>query len=257
LAASQSYGGHFRGLAGYYGGRSPDLVGGVLAVAPLAVGLVGFFKSRRLHPEAAWLAGASWAVPVAAAIAVSFALGKVATYAYHLTYLQPYLAVLTAAGVEGAWVPGSARRGMTFVAAVAVLSYAAAGADAAWRDPRYQPFRYDLAADYLRRLYRPGDAVVYAPQGLRRVMHYYYQPQGDELQLFVDPRRRDASRNAAEAVRDFLRRRPRRLWVVLTPPLPTDLPEAVGREVVGAGYLQGPAAVFGAVRVDLFVRSER
>lgn len=257
LAASQSYGGHFRGLAGYYGGRSPDLVGGALAVAPLAVGLVGFFKSRRLRPDAASLAGASWAVPVAAAIAVSFALGKVATYAYHLTYLQPYLAMLTAAGVEGAWVRGAARRGVTFVAAVAVLSYAAAGADAAWRDPRYQPFRYDLAADYLRRLYRPGDAVVYAPQGLRRVVHHYYRPAGAELQLFVDPRRWNASREAAKAMRDFLGRRPSRLWVVLTPPLPPELPEAVGREVMRAGYLHGPTAMFGTVRVDLFVRRER
>lgn len=254
LLMSQSYGGHFRGAAGYYGGRSPEVVEGALGVAPLALSLIGFLRSRRIRGDAASLAGASWAVPIAAAVAVSLAMGKVATYAYHLTYLQPYLAVLTAAAVEGAWKPGTPRRAVTLLAAAAVVSYAAAGADAAWRDRRYQPFRYDLAAGYLRRLYRPGDAVVYAPQGLRRVMHYYYQPQGPELQLFLDPSKREASREAARAVRGFLAGRPSRLWLVVTPPLPADLPEAVGRELIGAGYVQGPSAFFGAVRVDLFVR---
>ncbi|MDR7400581.1 MAG: glycosyltransferase family 39 protein, partial [Armatimonadota bacterium] len=254
LLMTQSYGGHFRGVAGYYGGRSPGPVEAVVGIAPLALSAVGFLVSRKKCAEAAFLVGSSWAVPVAVAAAVSLALGKIAAYPYHLTYVQPYLAVLTSAAVERAWRPGTPGRAVALLGAVAVVAYAAAGADAAWRDLRYQPFRYDLAAGYLRRLYRPGDAVAYAPQGLRRVMHYYYQPQADELQLYVDPRRRDASRKAAEAVRGFLGRRPSRLWVVLTPPLPPDLPELVGQEVVGAGYVRGPTAVFGAVRVDLFVR---
>lgn len=254
LLMSQSYGGHFMGAAGYYGGRSLEVVEGVLGVAPLALGLVGFLRSRRTCADAALFAGAMWAVPIAGAVAVSLALGKIATYSYHLTYLQPYLAVLTATAVEGAWKPGTPRRAAAFLAAAAVVGYAAAGADAAWREPRYQPFRYDLAAGYLRRLYRPGDAVVYAPQGLRRVMHYYYQPRGEELQLFVDVRKREASAQAATTVRGFVAGRPPRLWLVLTPPLPPDLPGAVARELIGAGYVQAPSAVFGAVRVDLFVR---
>lgn len=255
LVMTQVYGGHFLGAAGYYGGAAPGLVQALAGLAPAVAAAGGFALLLRMRADAARFVGWCWTLPLSLVVAVSFLLGKLAAYSYHLTYLQPFAAILTA-GLASA--PKGERRfpPLPMLALVTVLAYAAAGADGAWRDIRYQPFRYDLAAGYLRSLYRDGDTVVYLPQGLRRVMHQYYVPRGPQFELRFDPSRwsKEDAPGYRNTVKRLLAGAGGRVWVVATPPIPPGAMDAFVRAAEEAGYVRGPLAVFGEVNVAVLVR---
>jgi hypothetical protein len=227
-----------------------------LGLLPALLVAAGAVRASRVSREAARLCLMSWGLPLLVVAVLSWALGKVAAYTYHVLYLQPFVAMLLAAAVEDVWSGGRGARWLAQgLAFSVVLGYAAVGSDAAWRDVRYNPFRYDLAAAHLGRLVEPGDAVVYAPQGMRRLVHHYYVPPARELQLYVDFRDEVRSVEAAVvAIRDLLGERPRRVWLVVSPPVPAVLPEEVARALEQAGYVRGPASRFGAVTVAVAKR---
>jgi len=258
LVMTQVYGGHFLGTAGYYGGKTPDVWEALLGLVPLGVVVAGFFTLTKTQRQAARLVTWCWLVPVGGAVAVSFVLGKIAAYTYHLTYAQPFVATLAAGSVLPLWrtEAPTPRRLFAFGAAVVLLGYAAAGADAAWRDWRYDPFRPDLVAGYLSRLCRQEDTVVYMPQGIRRAVELYYVPPARaaeirfDLAVWVDPQRY----NLAAALREALGGGSSRVWVVSGYPLPPGAVEEVARVATEVGYVLGPVARFGGLRVGLLVR---
>ncbi len=260
LLMTQLYGGHWLGSAGYYGGKALGLWETALGLAPLCLLVFGFRRLWRSNRHATLLVACCWIVPLGAASALSLVLGKAMAYAYHLTYLQPFAAVLVcAAAVDclDAAAP-AARRLLHLLAGVVLLGYAAHGADAAWRDVTYQPFRYDLAASYLRALHREGDLVVYLGQGLRRVMHFYFDPAGPEEQLgFALSGWHEDSHQAQEEFQsklgELFKGAPRRVWVVASPPLPPWVPQLVLESAREARVIPGPTARFGAVTVALFI----
>ncbi len=261
LIMTQVYGGHFAGTAGYYGGKVPDVWEALLGLVPVVPVLAGFLVLTRSRRQTAALVAWCWLAPLGTAVAASFLLGKVAAYTYHLTYLQPFAAVLAAGCVLPLWrTEGpTVRRAVAFAAAVVLLGYAAAAADAAWRDRRYQPFRADLVAGYLRRLCRYGDTIVYMPQGVRRAVELYYVPPARRAEIRFDlgawsGRRTDS---VAATVRRALGEGSERVWVVVGYPLPSGAVEEVAKAARELGYVLGPVAEFGGLRVGLFVRRSR
>jgi len=258
---SQVYGGHFLGAAGYYGGKPPDAGEAVLGLVPVAFVFLGFVALARSHRNAAWLVASCWAIPLIAAFAVSFLLGKVAAYTYHLTYVQPFAAVLAAGSMVRLWSTGEVTRRRLFSlgAAVILLSYSAAGASAVWRDPRYQPFRPDLVAGYLRRLSREDDTVVYMPQGMRRAVELYYVPPARvaEIRFGLAAWVRGDIQGSVIAAREALANARSRVWVVAGYPLPPGVVEEVAKAARELGYVLGPVAKFGGVRVGLLVKRRR
>jgi 4-amino-4-deoxy-L-arabinose transferase-like glycosyltransferase len=258
---SQVYGGHFLGAAGYYGGKLPGAGEVVLGLVPLGFILLGFLALLRTNRKAAWLVAWCWAVPLGMAVAVSFLLGKVAAYAYHLTYVQPFAAVLAAGSMVRLWSTGEVarRRVFSFGAAVVLLGYSAAGADAAWRDPRYQPFRPDLVAGYLRRLGRQDDTVVYMPQGIRRAVELYSVPPARvvEIRFGLAAWVRREIQGSVIAAREALATAGPRVWIVAGYPLPPGAVEEVAKAARELGYVLGPVAEFGGLRVGLLVERSR
>jgi len=258
---SQAYGGHFLGAAGYYGGELRGAGEAALGLVPLGFVLVGFLTLLRSHRKAAWLVAWCWAVPLGIAVAGSFLLGKVAAFAYHLTYLQPFAAVLAAGSMLHLWSPGETTRRRLFSlgAAVVLLGYSAAGADAAWRDPRYQPFRPDLLASYLRRLSQQDDTVLYMPQGMRRAVELYYVPPARvaEIRFGLAAWVRGEIQGSVTAAREALATAGPRVWVVAGYPLPPGAVEEVAKAARELGYVLGPVAEFGGLRVGLLVRRSR
>ncbi len=260
LLMTQLYGGHWAGSAGYYGGKALGVWETALGLAPLCLLVFGFHRLWRSNRHATLLVACCWIVPLGAASVLSLVLGKATTYAYHLTYLQPFAAVLVCAAAADCLdtAAPAAKRLLHLLAGVVLLGYAAHGADAAWRDVTYQPFRYDRAANYLRALHREGDLVVYLGQGLRRVMHFYFDPAGPEEQLgFALSGWYEDSHQAQEEFRsklgELLRAAPRRVWVVASPPLPPWVPQLVLQSAREARLIPGPAARFGALTVALFI----
>ena len=258
LIMSQVSGGHFLGMAGYYGGKIPDPGQVFFGLLPLAAVLAGFSSLKKDRPQAAHLVAWCWLVPVAAAVAVSFVLGKVAAYTYHLTYVQPFAAVLGAGSMLPLWRTNapSARRLIAFGAAVVLVGYAAAGTDAAWRDPRYQPFRVDLVARYLERLGQPGDTVVYMPQGIRRAVELYSRlpAKAAEIRFSGAAWITGGGAGAKEAAQKVLAAAGQRVWVVAGYPLPPGAVEEVATAATELGYILGPVAAFGGFRVGLLVK---
>lgn len=261
LLMTQVYGGHWSGAAGYFGRVSItgwQALAGLVPVLLLPWAAQGL---RRWNPQAAGFAAACWLIPVVAAVGVSFALGKVAAYGYHLTFVQPFAAVLVAGVASDVWnrLKPLRSRALSALAAITVLAYAAHGSDAAWRDVRYQPFRYDLAGRYLQALYRETDTVLYLPQGMRRVMHRYFRPGGPEVQLGLElaawgPRQQGARERFRGEVARALRASTDRVWVVISPPVPVWVPEVLAQAGREAGYVPGPVAQFGVVTVGLLLR---
>ena len=258
LVMTQVYGGHFLGTAGYYGGKVPEAWEALLGLLPLAAVFAGLFALGKNRPQAVHLVAWCWLAPLGAAVAASFVLGKVAAYSYHLTYLQPFAAVLAAGAVLPLWRAelSAGRRLLAFGAATVLLGYAAAGADAAWRDWRYQPFRPDLVARYLMRLSREGDTVVYMPQGVRRAVELYYVPRARAAEIRFDLAAwaGKGTRSGVPAVQEALESAKERVWVVVGYPLPRGAVEEVAKAARELGYVLGPVAELGGLRVGLLVR---
>ena len=260
LVMTQVYGGHFLGTAGYYGGKAPNASEAVLGLIPVATVAAGFFVLAKSRAQAARFVAWCWLVPVGGAVIVSFLLGKVAAYAYHLAYVQPFAAVLAGGAVLPVWPGGrpTVRRLLGFGAVVLLLGYAAAGSDAAWRDRRYHPFRPDLVAGYLSRLCRQEDTVVYMPQGIRRAVELYHVPPARpaEVRFGLAAWLGRDGKNPAAAVRRAFSVRSPRIWVVAGYPLPPGTIEEVAKAATELGYVLGPVAEFGQLRVGLLVRRD-
>lgn len=258
LLATQAFGGHLWGSAGYlvWPAHRSALWSVALAVPFLAVAALGLQAVRQRG--AGSLLALTWALPLVVVVAASVPLGRLAAYEYHVTYLQPYLAVLVAAGLfelpkrlDPRW-----RTAAALAAGCVLLGILAAAVHNMQVGREYQVYRYDLAARFLRSLRKPGEVAVYYNDVSFSVLRWYGATDPPFVRIRPDPRRwsREGARPLLEAGLRPLRPSHERVWLVLSLPWPEgslrDLFEMLGRK----GYRQTVAADFGGVRVVGLVR---
>lgn len=257
ILATQTFGGHLAGTPSYHA-SGPPTVWWFLLLLPFGLLVaVGILDGWRREP-AGRLVVASWAVPLGIALAASLALRKVAAYNYHLTYLQPYVAVLTVLGAARATraVPARLQRWVAWGISVAVAGLLAL---AVWvmQTGSGEVYRFDLAARFLRERQRVGDVTVYFTQTGQRVLRRYLTPRGPEVALAPSPHRwtLDDTRPLLRRAVEPLTERHRRVWLVLTPPFPPGSVEELLSLLKSKGYREPrPGVSFGGVFVVLLER---
>ena len=259
LFAVHAFGGHLLGMPGYL--RWPGLEGKYqpLLVFPFAVlAAAGVGELGRRDRAGTLLVGVCWALPVAVFVSASLLLRREAAYFYHLTHLQPFMAVAVGAGIIG--LREAVRRASPFlvsaVAATGVLLFLWPAVDNLQGNPTYQGYRYDLAARHLRAHYRPTDVVVYYMGGAQAALHFYFDPPGPEITIDPDVRRwnREAMRQRFREAVQLLRPEHRRVWLVLVFPVPPGSVEDLVHELESRGYRRGPLHDFNGVRLGLLAR---
>jgi hypothetical protein len=238
LLASQTFGGYLFNMLAYQTSQGLGLQYYGLLLFPFVVLIAaGAVALGDINRPARALIAYCWGVPVIAVVASSLALGWITAYAFHLNFLQPFLALFVGAGVVHlreviVRVPG---RLVTLLATLAILAFAAPAITNLQWNPEYQSYRYDSAARLVRNLFARGDAVIYLPQGVRRGFSFYFDPPGKELGVTVDPRRWSREAVAAEIERTVAALEPGdlRVWIVYSSPLPKgsgqDLVDAIER----------------------------
>ncbi len=258
VLATQAFGGHVWGAAGYlvWPPHGSPLRSALLA-SPFLV--LAAWAAIRLEPKGgARLLSCCWAVPVAAVLAASVPLRRVAAYEYHLTYLQPYLALLAVAGLRELARVLPARRANTVLLAVAagLLAILAAGVNEAQAGRAYQAYRFDLAARFLTSVRRQGEVAIYYNDVSYEVLRWYTSLHPPYIRIRPDPRNwsREASARQLDKALSSLTSEHRRIWLVLSLPVPDgsfiDLLSKLGER----GYLQVISADFGGVRVVALAR---
>ncbi len=259
LLSVHAFGGHLPGTPGYL--RWPDLGEEyvLLLVYPFVVlAAVGFGELWRKDRRGCGLVGASWAGPVAVFVTASLLLRREAAYFYHLSHLQPFVAIAVGAGIAGLHdaVRRSSPLAVLGATVIGVLLYIWPAIDNLQGNPLYQGYRYDLAASYLRKHHRSGDVVVYYMGGAQRAIHHYFRPPGPEVA--IGPDRRNWSRKSVHStfrqVVGLLRPDHRRVWLVLVPPTPEGSVEDLVRLLEAKGYRRGPIRDFNGIQVGLLVR---
>ena len=258
LLATQSFGGHVWGTPGYLGSltATPALNSLLLAGPFLLFAAVG--ARTAAHRRAATLLLVSWLCPLGVVLAASVVLGRVAAYDYHVSYLQPYLAVLVGAGlVSTALRVGSKSwRAVLLAFAVLLVGFHAVAIRNLTGDPRYEGYRFDLAAQVLERESRTGDVTIYFNEVGFRVVRLYWQPRGPYIRVLPDPRRwsRQETRVLLEKAVAALGPAHRRVWLVLTVPIPEGSAEELVNLLRHKGYRETKWAAFGGVAVVGFIR---
>jgi len=259
LFAVHAFGGHLLGMPGYLRWPGLEWTYQPLLVSPFAVlAAAGVEDLWRRDRAGCGLLCLSWALPVATFVLASLVLRREAAYFYHLMYLQPFVAVALGAGIMG--LREAVQRASPFlvsaVAAAGVLLFLWPAIDNLQGNPAYQGYRYDLAASYLRRQYRPGDVVVYYMGGAQRAIHQYFDPPGPEVAIGADRYRwsRKAVQPRFREVADLLKPGHRRVWLVLVPPVPDGSVEDLVQAIETKGYRRGPIHDFNGIRVGLLVR---
>lgn len=256
LLSVHAFGGHLLGTPGYL--RWPEGEGKSLPLLVYPFVVLAAAGLGQLEKRDRTLLGVLWALPVAVFVVASLVLGREAVYYYHLTYLQPFVAVAVGAGIAG--LRDAVRRSSPLVvsgaAAIGVLLFLWPAIDNLQGNPIYQGYRYDLAASYLRGQYRPGDVVVYYMGGAQRAFRFYFDPPGPQVAIGADRHRwsREAVRPLLHEVAGLLRPQHRRVWLVLVPPVPPGSEEDLVRAMEGRGYRRGPIREFNGIRVGLLVR---
>jgi len=262
LIASQTFGGYLFNMLSYHSFRGLDLeYFGMFLFLFLVLAAAGVFVLGRMNRPARSLIALCWLVPVILVVLISLAFGRVAAYAYHLNFLQPFLALFVAAGMihlrdAVANAPGSL---VALGAVLGVLAFMAPAVDNLQWNPDYQYYRFDRAARLVRDLYEPTDVVVYLPQGIHLNFEFYFDPPGKKLGVVMDLRQwtieslRDSIRDVARSLTPA----DRRVWVVYSPPVP----EGGMRELVTAitqqGYRLAIIHDYKGVDVGLLVRPLR
>ena len=253
VLATQAFGGHVWGAAGYlvWPPHGSAFRSAVLALPFL--GLAFLAVRHRERKEAVGLLGCSWGVPVATVVGASLVLGRVAAYEYHLTYLQPYLAILVAAGlmVLVRAIPGSSGRVAALAMSAGLLTILAAGVNGAQAGREYQVYRFDAAARFLASVRGSGDVVIYYNDVSYEVLRWYARQDPPYIRVRPSPRvwsREAAARQLRHAL-TALRNEHGRLWLVLCLPVPEGSFGDLFDWLAKRGYRQTVAADFGGVRV--------
>jgi len=257
ILTTQTFGGHLLGTPAYHSSGPPSVWWAVLLapfVVLLAVGGTAAYRSG----GAGRLALACWAVPVALVPVASAALRKVVAYNYHLTFLQPYAAVLVALGVARlADAVPRPLRGAVGLGAAAVVLGCLAPAVWAMQTGTGEVYRFDLVARLLQEEQRPGDVTVYFTATGQRVLRWYVQPRGPEVAVAPSPSRwtLEDTRPLLEQAVEPLTPKYRRVWLVLTPPFPPGSVEELMALLRRKGYREArPWVSFGGVFVQLLER---
>lgn len=260
LLAAQGFGGYWPGTFTYHTSFRLPAVQYVPLLAPYL--LFGAAATRaREEPEegraALGLLAWTWAVVHVGVLAVSVLLGWVAAYPRHLVFVQPLAACLVGVGVVRASrllpFPQAAVVGL---ASVWLLTLQAPAVAAMQSDPRYQTYRYDRAAQFVRAGYRPGDAVLYVPDGTALAFEYYFRPPGRRVEVRVEPRAYRAE-EWGQLFRDSVRElgaKDHRVWVVTTSPAPPAGEAALRSVLRDRGYELVAERVFPGLRVALAIR---
>jgi 4-amino-4-deoxy-L-arabinose transferase-like glycosyltransferase len=253
----QTFGGHVLGTPSYHA-SPPPTTWWFLLLSPFVLLLaVGAGEAWKREP-AGRLVVTSWILPVALVLAASLALRKVAAYNYHLTFLQPYAAVLIAYGTAGA-VRGAPRRvrgWLTWAVGVVVIGCLAS---AVWimQTGSGEVYRFDLVARLLREQQRAGDVTLYFTQTGQRVLRRYYSPRGPEIAVAPSPHRwtLEDTRPLLHRAAEPLTGRYRRVWLILTPPFPPGSAEELLSLLRNRGFREPRGGVsFGGVFVVLLER---
>ncbi len=262
VIASQTFGGYLFNMLGYHIIRGLSLeYYGLLLFLFLVLIAGGAFWLVRVNRPAASLGGLSWGVPVALVVAASLALHRTVAYTYHLNFLQPFLAQFVAAGVVHFQevVDAAPRRLVTLTAALGVLLFMAPAVENLQWNPEYQAYRFDSAAHLVRKLYQPGDAVVYVPVGARRAFSFYFTPPRRELSIPVDAghRTRESLQESIRGVAGALTPADTRVWIVYVLPVPEGTVQDLVAAIEGRGYRWVIVNDFKGVSVGLLVRPVR
>lgn len=255
LLASQTFGGYYGGAPTYHTIEPVRLQWAAVLTPFVGVLVVGICRCCR--DRAGRVVIASWLVPVIAVVAGSAVMNKLVAYYYHLTFLQPYGAVLMAVGLDGivARLRGLWRNSVRLAVAmmlVGALAGSVAGAQSGARDV----YRFDRVARVLERERRRDDVVIYYNGVGERVVRRYAKEGGPQVAVWVSPREwtRDAVRPLLVRAVAPLRQVHRRVWVVLTPPIPEGSEADLLRGLTSKGYVAARQWQFGTLLVLLFER---
>jgi 4-amino-4-deoxy-L-arabinose transferase-like glycosyltransferase len=262
LVAAQTFGGYLFNMLSYHSTQGMELkYYGIFLFLFAVLAAAGARALGRLNRPGRALVALSWAVPIGLVVLASLAVRNVAAYHYHLSFLQPFLALVVAAGIvylreEVARAPGAL---VSLVAAAGVLLVMAPAVDNLQWNFDYQYYRYDRAARLVRNTYRPDDVVIYLPNGVRRGFHFYFDPPGRELGVSLVPRQwsKEALQRAIQDVADALGPADRRVWLVYSPPIPPGALESLLEAVERRGYRRVIVHDYKGIRVGLLVRPVR
>jgi uncharacterized membrane protein len=262
VVASQTFGGYLFNMMSYHTIRGLDLqYYGIFLFPFLVLIAVGAGALGRLNPPARSLIAACWVVPVVIVIAASLILRGLAAYTYHLNFLQPFLALFVAAGIVHFHeaVARAPAKLVTLLTITGVLVFVAPAVDNLQWNPDYQSYRYDSAARLVQKLYRPGDVVVYFPEGVRRGFTFYFDPPGKEYAITTETGylTRELLRDPIDRMARSLTQEDRRVWVVFRPPYPDGAVEDLLETIGGQGYRHAITNDFRGVYVGLLVRPAR
>jgi len=262
LIASQTFGGYLFNMLSYHSTQGMDLkYYGIFLFLFVALAAAGARALGRINRPARSLMALCWVLPVGLVVLASLALHNVAAYHYHLNFLQPFLALFIAAGVvhfrdEVAQAPGAL---VTLATTAFVLLFMAPAVENLQWNIDYQYYRYDRAARLVKDLYRPGDVVIYLPNGVRRGFHFYFDPPGRELGVSLVPQRwtTEALQESIREVTAALGPADQRVWLIYSPPLPRGSLEALLEAIEQRGYRRVVVHDYKGIRVGLLVRPVR
>ena len=262
ILAAQTFGGYVFDAATYFTLRGLSVqYYGILLFPFLALATAGLSALGRIDRPGRSLVLLSWTVPLGVVVAGSLATGYVAAYAYHLNFLQPFMALVVGAGVVRLRdeVAAAPRAVVIVGAALIVAAFIAPAVDNLQTNPAYQAYRYDQAARFVRTQYRPGDAVVFIPLGTYRGFGFYFAPPGKRLGVPVTAQtfNREALRKPIAQLAAQLGPQDTRVWLVYTLPLPEGTLEDLLLAIEARGYRRTAISDFRGVFVGLLVRPAR
>lgn len=258
LLATQAFGGHVWGTPGYLNSltATPAINSLLLALPFLVLAAEGFRNG--LERRAAVLLLSSWVCPLSIVVVAGGVLGRVAAYDYHVSYLQPYLAILAGAGLVSAssrWTT-EVQRGVLLVAAALLVGFQAVAIRNLMTDPVYQVYRFDLVARILEREWRAGDVTIYFNDVAFRVLRWYREPATPYIRVRPDPRKwsREETRVLLEKAVSSLGPGHQRVWLVLAVPFPEGSAEDLAKLLRDKGYRERGRAAFNGVTLAVFAR---
>ncbi|HET7264641.1 MAG TPA: glycosyltransferase family 39 protein [bacterium] len=262
VLATQTYGGYLFGNANYQtlGSTVPFPFDLGLVLPWCGLLMLGAGALGRINRAGRQLVGLSWMGPLVLLLAASLVLGKAAAYPRHLVFLEPFAALLLAAGIVQlrAWTATrpQAWTVLLWICCASAFAYPAV----AQANPAYRYYHYDLAAAYVRARYAAADVVVYFPAGTDLPFRYYFNPTGEQIVVLPDRRQwsRDALRPAVLKTARFVAAHGfEHIWLVFSGPWPkgslSDLVEALGER----GYRWSPEQNFSLLWVMELNNSNR
>jgi len=259
LVTSQTFGTYLFDSGSYFTIGRVALQNYPILIFPFAVLLVlGAIALGGVDRRARSLVVVSWALPLVLVVVVSLVVGRQFAFGRHLVFLEPFAALLLAAGIvhAGDAAPELPRALVPLLAACLVLTYLVPAVGNV-QDPRAMPYRWDLAARFLEMEVRPGDVIVYLPGAMSTPIRYYYDAPTPQMFLTFFSHHwteRDAEPAIRQAVQIIGKRAYRRVWLVFSTPWPPGSLEAFVEQLQRAGYGQGPVQDFHEVWVGLLVR---